>query len=165
MFPSETLRRLQIGQFWARLNPLTLMQVTSIDPGMYTFREWSPEGEVESSCYLTLELESNNFRYLWFDRTDRILVKLPEGDRRGFAADLEASPGDVWLVQHSRDKEPRLLFIGPATTGSQCHVLADWEVPMKINEHLALAHLFQGGPARRQPGQKSVYEHLRDPVL
>ena len=178
MRPEETIRRLQAGQFWGRLNPLTLMRVDLVgevaggDPGVYEFTMWTPEGE-QSGCTF-ISVEQKDFRYLWFDQVHRLHVRLPEGDRRGFAEDLDARPGDVWLIQAEHDSpERRLIFIGPKTEGKEIHVLADWEVPFeykdggrgKATNILSFAHLYQPGPGRRQVGQRSVYEHLRKPSV
>jgi hypothetical protein len=130
-------------------------EVMGGDPGMFGMHDWAPEGESTEDLFF-LSLDAKDFRYLWFE-------KITGSVRSRQSSNVEAYPGDVWLVVMA---EPRLIFMGPETKPDKYHVLADWEVFLAETPP-AVIQLYQPGPARKHKGSgvKSVYEHLREPSI
>jgi hypothetical protein len=133
----------------------------------FEMHEWAPDSEGPALWYGPFAAES--WRYLWFDKMIPNWV-LRVRNMNAPHTYLEGKTGDVWIIQPQSAPEPRLIFIGPVEERGHTHVLADWNVPCNEEEKEVelgqkFIHLFQPGPDRRKPLQKSVYDHLREPKV
>lgn len=164
MEPSETIRHLAPGQYWAMLNPLSLTRVEAVhgdgDGGslvQYQLRQWTPAREDADVIYLA-PLASDNFRFLWYKTFTSRTTLLTDSEIVRFYA------GDVLLYRDPTRAEngERLFFVGPETTNDTVQVLADWEIYFSQS---MFVRLFQPGPGRKDPPPKSVYEHMRKPAV
>jgi hypothetical protein len=160
--PKEVALRLVVGQFWAKLSPLTLLRIDKLWEAHFSATEWTPDCVSNDACYFKgadWEVPVSNFRYLWFNKVlDANGLQLVLGSMLG-----KVHAGDVWVMQH-RDAEPGLIFVGPETNEKTCHVLADWAVDFG-QVVPATVQLYQPGPGRSSPPPRSVYEHLRNPIF
>jgi hypothetical protein len=136
MLLGEIFRYMEEGQYWARLRPVGLVQLitvnNSVDPQeSYTFRcrVWArgtPYGEVQEHCYLGSG--NKDFTYLWFRKE----IPLDEGSKPNYRI------GDVWVTDTSD-----LFLVGPDTTDRVLVIHSDEFIS---DTEISMAHLYQPGP-------------------
>jgi hypothetical protein len=156
MKPHEALRWPVEGSFYARLEPLALVQMKSpgsiaTGPGCHILRQWSPESDDEVTWF---DMKGKDFRYLWFETIVSVeALQITSREPMTFYV------GDVLLVQE------QLLFIGPQTYDKSVHVLADWRPILASGLRLPQLDILQPGPGRKAQEPKTVYEHMREPIV
>ena len=167
LLPKETIRHPEKDDFWAQLNPLTLLRIECVGelangggPGCFTAYTWSPNGECAQGCYV--EFKPLFFRHLWFhDIHSRESIRSYDVDQLF----REAQVGDVWLVRTEFENHDGLIFIGPETTSTKIHIVADWAPRIGPTNPIQYAQLYQPGPGQRNPPPRSSYDHLRNPSV
>lgn len=123
----------QVGQYWARPKPLSLLQVLEVGPhGEVNLREWNPRNELEIG-YLNTEVFAE-----W------VLLPFVTPVNQFAKTDV----GDVWLLND------QLVFIG--YNGDEVAAFSEKSFPFK---EVAVSHarLIQPGPKSKT---KSIWEHL-----
>jgi hypothetical protein len=135
MTPSDVTPVLEVGQFWARMNPLALMQCTDDGEGLSaTFHVWTAGTQTE-----VFRWAASHVRYLWCDILISPSVFLGH----------TPNPGDVWICGHTN----QLFFIGPCCSRAWIQVLADWACEDTLAEAWSTLRIFQKVPA--SPAQPS----------
>lgn len=124
----------QEGQFWALLEPLTLLQVASAtameENPVISFRQWHPVtlevNEPNHEATFLGPLKAESFRYLWY-----VAILSEVEARTVFPIEVEVPPppGSAWIDAELEE----VLFVGPSDD-DRVRILADWDVMAVFRE-------------------------------